>query len=92
MSGKARICPTCGEADCVYLMFPEDRNTRYFLGPKGSERQVTMEEYVAAERAAGFYNTLGHPEKPATGAFSTTARGGMEGRQEYELRTRGEGR
>lgn len=86
MSGDQPICPTCGRTDCVYLLLPdvERRNrTRYLLGPRGAEREVTMEEYVAAERQAGFYNTLGHPERPATASFSTTARGGMEGRQEW---------
>jgi len=34
------------------------------------EREVTMQEWVAAERRAGFYNTMGHPERPATGGFS----------------------
>jgi hypothetical protein len=31
--------------------------------------KVTKATYVAAERAAGFYNTLGQPDEPATAAF-----------------------
>ncbi len=40
---------------------------RYYLT---EEREVTKEEYVAAERRAGFYNTMGQPEEPATASFS----------------------
>lgn len=39
-------------------------------------REVTKEQFVAAERAAGFRNTLGQPDEPATGGFSA---GGIRG-------------
>jgi len=42
---------------------------RYFLT---EEREVTKEEFVAAERRAGFRNTMGKPKEPATAGFSTT--------------------
>lgn len=32
--------------------------------------EVTMEDYVKAERAAGFHNTLGEPDQPATVMFN----------------------
>jgi len=44
--------------------------------------EVTEEEFVRAERRAGFHNTLGHPEKPATAGFSTTV-GGPRGSVRY---------
>jgi hypothetical protein len=44
--------------------------------------QVTMEEYVAAERAAGFVNTMGYPHLPATASF-----GGMIGTRAIRGRT-----
>jgi hypothetical protein len=47
---------------------------RYFLR---EWREVSKEEYVAAERRAGFHNTLGQPREPATSSFSTN---GLEGR------------
>lgn len=33
-------------------------------------RTVTINEFVQAERAAGFRNTMGRPDQPATGGFS----------------------
>jgi hypothetical protein len=39
-------------------------------------RAATKAEYVAAERAAGFNNTLGQPDEPATSAF-----GGLNGKR-----------
>lgn len=46
--------------------------TRYYLTTPGTpEVEVTKAEYVRAERAAGFHNTLGQPEEPATAAFGT---------------------
>ena len=43
-------------------------------------RQVSKREFVAAERRAGFYNTLGQPNEPATSAFSNA---GIQGRQGF---------
>jgi hypothetical protein len=34
--------------------------------------EVTKEEYVRAERAAGFHNTMGRPDEPATAGFSSS--------------------
>lgn len=34
--------------------------------------EVTKEEYVRAERAAGFRNTMGRPDEPATAGFSSS--------------------
>lgn len=77
-------CVICGDPQCVYERLGDlEGNTRYFLGEPEDEREVTEEEFVRAERQAGFYNTLGHPEKPATAGFSTTAQGGMRGRVSY---------
>jgi hypothetical protein len=54
---------------------------RYYLT---EEREVTKAEYVRAERRAGFFNTLGEPEEPATASFSGTAEGHpVSGRTEY---------
>lgn len=35
-----------------------------------SWREVSKEEWVRAERAAGFRNTMGEPDEPATSSFS----------------------
>jgi hypothetical protein len=60
--------------------------TSYFLS-RGDrpEVEVTKEEFVSAERNAGFYNTVGEPDEPATGSFSTHTRGeeGISGRIQY---------
>lgn len=53
-----------------------DREVRYFLT---EEREVTKEEFVAAERKAGFHNTMGQPLEPATASFSN---GKISGRTE----------
>jgi len=43
---------------------------KYFLEYAGEdEREVTKEEFVRAERAAGFRNKLGQPDEPATAGF-----------------------
>ena len=42
--------------------------------------EVSKEKFVRAERAAGFRNTMGRPDEPATGGFSG---GGVEGRVRY---------
>jgi len=44
--------------------------TRYFLTiGNDAEREVTMSAYVNAERNAGFHNTCGRPDLPATSSF-----------------------
>lgn len=53
-------------------------NYRYYVNSK----EVTKEEYVAAERRNGFYNTIGFPEEPATSSWSNS-RTGDHGRQVY---------
>lgn len=52
------------------------KSSRYFLT---EEREVTKEEYVRAERKAGFHNTMGQPNEPATASFSD---GKVSGRME----------
>lgn len=43
---------------------------RYFVRLTGGpEREVTKEEFVSAERAAGFRNTMHRPDEPATSGF-----------------------
>jgi hypothetical protein len=34
--------------------------------------EVSKEEFVRHERSAGFVNTMGEPDEPATGGFSST--------------------
>lgn len=59
-------------------------NARYFLTVAGGpEREVSMAEFVAAERRAGFRNTMGRPDLPATGGFGNS-REGLRGRVEYQ--------
>jgi len=41
----------------------------YWLSVKDKWIEVTKAQYVAAERAAGFFNTMGQPDEPATSAF-----------------------
>jgi hypothetical protein len=54
---------------------------RYFLTAAGMpEYEVSKAEYVKAERRAGFHNTLGFPDEPATGSFSNVA---VCGRMEF---------
>ncbi|MEU8158135.1 hypothetical protein AB0B94_31155 [Micromonospora sp. NPDC048986] len=59
--------------------------TRYFLrSPNEAEFiEVSKERYVAAERAAGFRNTLGQPDEPATSAFN--AADGTRGTTVFDL-------
>lgn len=48
---------------------------RYWLSQEYEDpqwREVTKEEYVNAERAAGFHNTMGQPDEPATASFGTS--------------------
>jgi hypothetical protein len=43
---------------------------RYFLTlGDGPQREVSMAEFVAVERAVGFHNTMGRPDLPATAGF-----------------------
>ena len=58
---------------------------RYYLTlGDAPEREVTKAEYVRAERRAGFYNTLGQPDEPATASFSGPVSGRpTRGRTEY---------
>jgi hypothetical protein len=44
-----------------------DGRYRYYLT---EEREVTKAEFVSAERRAGFINTLGQRDEPATASFS----------------------
>lgn len=55
---------------------------RYFLRTgKGSRwQEVSKEDYVSAERSAGFFNTLGRPYDPATAGFHS---GNVSGRLCY---------
>lgn len=58
----------------------------YYLntGPNGRYQEVTMEEFVRAERAAGFHPKDGMPiGKPATGGFGVS--GGVCGKVIYKL-------
>lgn len=55
---------------------------RYFLGFGGQPlAEVSKAEFVAAERAAGFHNTMGRPDEPATAGFSN---GAVRGEVHYE--------
>ena len=44
-------------------------------------QEVSKEEFVQAERAAGFNNTMGQPDEPATSGFGGH---GVRGRVELE--------
>lgn len=56
--------------NCLYWRWL-DRGERFWLkAPGGRWEEVDEGAFVRAERAAGFHNTLGHPEKPATSAWS----------------------
>lgn len=47
---------------------------KYYLTEDGETwTEVTKEEYVAAERAAGFRNFKGKDEDPATAGFSSSS-------------------
>lgn len=58
--------------------------TKYYLKgdwqPEDAWQEVTKEVFVRAERAAGFRNTMGKPNEPATGGFSG---GSTQGRVRY---------
>ena len=58
-----------------------DETYRYFLSfGDGPRHEVTKREWVAAERSAGFINTMGRPDEPGTGGFSN---GHIRGSLEY---------
>ena len=64
----------------------ENMPQRFFLKRNDEpEREVTKEEFISAERAAGFHNTAGKRDQPATGDFfSDDLRGHrISGRSEY---------
>ncbi len=44
--------------------------TWWLEGSETPPEQVTKSKWVSAERAAGFRNTMGKPDEPATGSFS----------------------
>lgn len=48
-----------------------DTPDRYFVqtGDSSPWIEVTKADYVDAERGAGFHNTMGQPDEPATGGF-----------------------
>lgn len=58
------------------------RETRYFLKAdhEADFSVVTKEQFVRAERIAGFRNTMGQPNEPATAGFGGR---GIQGRVEY---------
>ncbi len=43
--------------------------TYWLLSTEDHWIQVTKQEYVRVERAAGFNNTMGQPDEPATSGF-----------------------
>jgi hypothetical protein len=74
--GDLNRCPTCG----AEWVCPKD--DRYYLsamlGSEKVEREVTLEEFCRAERAAGFRPKLPSSDRfymvtPATGGFSSGA-------------------
>lgn len=96
MSDTISRCVTCGVADdvltddgtcttcfCKKMDAAEGISYRYYI-KRGSqpEQEVSKEDWVRTEREAGFYNTLGHPDEPGTGSFSTTQHGGLSGRKD----------
>lgn len=52
---------------------------RFWLRATDSDswREVTLQEFVRAERMAGFRNTMGRPDRPATAAWGVA--GGPSG-------------
>jgi len=53
---------------------------KYYLSFHGLEKEVTKEEFIKAERQAGFYSKFG-PDHLATGGFGG---GGISGSIRYE--------
>lgn len=67
-------------------MLPTIKSQRFYLSyPALGEKEVTRQEYIAAERNAGFYPRNGDKESLATGGFGTL--NGISGRvkTEYEF-------
>lgn len=58
----------------------EYRTDYYLSHPVFGKKQVTKEEFIAAERQAGFFPKSGNPEDCATGGFSSN---GVSGHVEY---------
>ena len=53
-------------------------NNRYFLKTEWTPwKEVTKEQWVGAERRAGFINTLGTPDEPGTSGFGGHGISGM---------------
>lgn len=71
MSHDHSICELLNELDRK-----EGITYKYFLTVADQRIEVSKEEWVKAERAAGFRNTMGHPEEPGTGGWSA---GGISG-------------
>lgn len=67
---------------CIAMDESEGATYRWFVTEGGVEVEVTKAVWVAAERRAGFINTIGHPEEPATAGFST---GRTSGRYERSV-------
>jgi len=64
-------------------MMPPIKSQQFFLShPAFGEKEVTRQEYIQAERAAGFYPRSGDRDALATGGFST--HGGISGRVKTE--------
>lgn len=55
---------------------------RYFIRQRPKWVEVDKETYVRHERYAGFRNTMGQPDEPATGSFSSSSYD-VEGRLIY---------
>jgi hypothetical protein len=57
---------------------------RYFIRTAGEPKWVETDKatYVRHERNAGFHNTMGQPDEPATSGFSSSNYD-MEGRLVY---------
>lgn len=48
---------------------------KYFLKEDGDWYEVDKRRWVLAERMAGFHNTMGQPNEPATSSWSVNKRG-----------------
>jgi hypothetical protein len=73
-------CPVCGNDPCIYnLSIDWDRGNVYVV----NGWRVSKEDYVWAERRAGFYNRLGHPNEPTTSSFEN-ARRSLSGHIEHD--------
>jgi hypothetical protein len=92
-------CESCGKStlthDCHYIspaglarvraQAKLPNHNRYFLAMDDHEwGEVDKEGYVKAERLAGFHNTMGMPDEPATAAFGGPGPGGHEIRGKIE--------